>query len=216
MRPALLALLLAIPARRPATSAPSSPATGIIARAPGRHRRPCRTPCQRAPVLDPAQQLSRAPPRAAPGGSRRIDSRGQRPARPGALHRAHGIQRHRPFRQERHGEVPRVDRREVRRRPQRQHVVRRNAVHPAGAERQAGTGRARVRHPAGLGDGRQVRPRRGGRRARCRPGRMAQRPRRFVADHQPGNPGPLQGFALRRAIADRRHRRSSLTPPRHR
>ena len=95
-------------------------------------------------------------------------------------------------------------------------VVRRNAVHPAGAERQAGAGRPRLRHPAGLGDRRQVRPRRGGQRARRRPGRVAQRTRRR-----------RRGSSTRRSRSSSRARAtpcacrsatpgSSPTPPRRR
>ena len=157
---------------------------------------------QRPALLRPAQQAARRPGRVAAGRQRRLDPRRRRPARRGALHRAHVVQRHAPFPEERARLVLAVGRRQARRRLEREHGVRRDDLHPAAARRQsrgagngpgdpARMGRQRLAHRCGH----RGRARRRARGAAQRPGRRGTRAPAEPAAH-------LQQQPLRRAAAD--------------
>ena len=71
---------------------------------------------------------------AAPGGQSRLDRRGRRPAGARPPHRAHGVQRQRPFQTGRAGLDVRVDRRAPRPARERVHQLRRDRLHARPAD----------------------------------------------------------------------------------
>ena len=100
-------------------------------------------------------------------------------------------------------DVPGIARDAVRAERQRVHELRRNRLHAAGPDRQAGRARSRLPDPRGLGARADVRPGRDRQGARRRHRGVAQPARRggphagqAAADHR-------QGIALRRAHPDR-------------
>ena len=102
-------------------------------------------------------------------------------------------------------EVPRVDRHAVRAERQRVHELRRDGLHAAGADRQAGGPRQGVSDPRRLGAQRVVRSGRDRQGARRHHRGVAAAARRRRAHAGQAVPGPAQGLALRRAAADRQH-----------
>ena len=103
-----------------------------------------------------------------------------RPARPRALPRAHGVQRHRELQAGRAGVVPRVDRRALRPARQRLDLVRRNHLHARHPDRPARLRRSRHARAARLRRRHVAAARRSREGARRRPRGMARAPRRRV------------------------------------
>ena len=152
---------------------------------------------QRAAVLHPREPQTGEARRVAARGERGLDP-GDRPAaRPGALHRTHGVQRDEALSEERPGELPAVHRRAVRRRPQRVHRIRRDRLHPARAHRHAAHRGQGVRDPQRLGARAAVRFVRGGRRARRGARRVARAQGRRGPDDAEVAADRVQGVALR-------------------
>ena len=83
---------------------------------------------ERTAVLHPHEQKPETARRAAARRQRRLDPRRRRSAGPGALRRAHGVQRHEELSRAGDGQVPRVDRHALRRRRQRVHELRRDRL----------------------------------------------------------------------------------------
>ncbi len=114
-----------------------SAGTGARSHAADRSGGAHRPTAERAPLFPAPEQPARKARVDAAGGERRRDPGGSRPARPGALPRAHGVQRHRALQAGRAGVVPRIDRRAVWPARQRVDLVRRNHLHARHADRQA-------------------------------------------------------------------------------
>ena len=89
-------------------------------RRPGGDRR---HPAQRHPVLHPGQSPPRKAGRTSARGQCRLGAGGQGPAGSGPFRRAHGVQRDHPLQKAGTGQLHRIDRDAIRRRPQRRHLA---------------------------------------------------------------------------------------------
>ena len=200
-----LALLVPVVAPRllaqqaPAAQPPIDPQT-ILPLDPDHQDRDA---AERPQVLHPPERAAGEARVAAAGGEGRIARGSRRPAGARAPHRAHGVQRQRPFQAGRARQLLRVGRRAARPARQRLHELRRDGLHARPADRPGRRRRARAdgarrfrRRP----DARSGRSRQGTRR---RHRGVARRPRRRLAHPRQADPDPLLQLALRRAAADR-------------
>ena len=185
-----------------AAAAARAPLTCTDSPRPANHDRAIR---QRAALLRPHEQEAGEARRASPRRQCRLHSRGSRSVGPGALRRAHGLQRHEALPEAGDGQVPGIDRHAFRPERERLHELRRNRLHAGGADRQAGRARQGLPHSRGLGAQRLVRRRRNRQGARRHHRGVAASPRRRRAHAGQAVSDPVQGIALRRAAADRRH-----------
>ena len=191
---------------------------------PGRHARPGRAggsadhrrhAAQRVPLLHPREPPAAGPRRASPRGQGRVGARRRRPARHGALRRAHGLQRHAELSGQCRWHVHAVARRAVRRARQRPHRLRRNGLRAADPDRQPGGARPLAAHPRRLRAQRDVRSARDRQGTRRHPRRVAPGAGRRRADPERAVSPPAQRVALRGPAADRQprdhpHRQSRL------
>ena len=145
---------------------------------------------------------------------RRVGARRRRPARPGALRRAHGLQRHAALSQagRRSRSCSRLGMRFG------AHVNANTSFDETVYElqipdRQSRGHRSVAAHSRRLGARRLVRAGRDRQGARRHPRRVAARARRRRADSRRAVAGPAQGFALRRAACRSASRRSSARSP---
>ena len=182
---------------------PERTAHGGRSRRPADHRRHA---VQRPALLHPQESAAAGPRRAAAGRQRGIDSRRRRPARAGALRRAHGLQRHAPLPEAGCRRLPAVDGHALRRAHQRQHELRSDGLPAADSHRQCRRHRPVAAHPGRLGACRLVRSRGDRQGARRHPRGVAGGPRRRRADARRAASRPAQGLPLRRSPADRQAR----------
>ena len=92
---------------------------------------------ERHALLHPRQRAAQESRRAAARRQRRVGARRRRPARPGALCRAHGLQRHEELPQAGGDRVPAVDGHALRRAHQRQHELRPDGLRAPDSHRQS-------------------------------------------------------------------------------
>ena len=200
------ALLLAGPplaAQQPAAPGPVDRTEPDDPRRPADHRRHA---AQRDALLRAPQPAAARPRRTAAGGQGRLGAGRRRPARAGALRRAHGVQRDAelPPAGDRH--LHAGDRDALRRARQRPHQLRRDGLRAADSDHRCPRHRPGAADHGGLGQRRDVRSRRSRQGTRRHPRGMAAGPWRRRAHAEHHHADPAEGIALRGAVADRHAR----------